>query len=73
MKLLQEVQKHGMKLGIRRLRPDETSAFNPRNVTFLTIFGLYFASSSAYIVLTANTFREYTMCFFVWVRLFWRE
>lgn len=69
MKLLQDVQKHGMKLGIRRLRPNETSEFNPRNVTFLIIFGLYFASSTAFLVFDANTFRSYTVCFFVWMTL----
>lgn len=69
MQLFQELRKYGGNLGMHALDPNNKNPFNPRNTTFLIIYGLYFISSSAYLLFTANTFREYAMCFFIWLTL----
>lgn len=63
------VQKKAALIGIHALRADETSHFNPRNVSVLLIFGLFASSSTAFIVFDAKSVRDYEEAFFPWISL----
>lgn len=64
LKLMQSMKSYGRTLGVGR--PDGTGLMTRRNVTALSIYVIYFLLSTAYLLFSANSFREYAMCFFVW-------
>lgn len=68
IKLMQTLLSHGRTLGIQR--PEGNSLMNRRNIIVLLIYVFYFLMANAYLVFTAKTFREYSICFFVYLTLF---
>lgn len=63
------LRKYAKNMGIAELAPGQTNPFNRRTAIVATIFLIYLLSSTAYLLLDANTFRDYTMCFYIWVTL----
>lgn len=67
MKVLVTIENCAKVLGIRRLEPDQTNPFNRRNICVLLIYVLYFISTTAFLLFDANTFQEFTECFFAFI------
>lgn len=67
MKLFQQARIYAAVIGIVPLPPGKTNKFNHRNVTILTICGIFFTLSTAFILFDAKTFQEYANSFFLWI------
>lgn len=70
MQLYLELKKHLAVIGLKEPRKGQTSIFNRINVGILTIFGVCFFSSTAYLMFDAVTFQNYAEAFFPWMTLF---
>lgn len=67
--LFKTLQQYGAILGLFPPRPGQTSFFNRRTTIVLMIFGLFLISSTAFLMLDAQTFGDYAEAFFQWMTL----
>lgn len=67
MKLFLVLQGYAATIGVYRMGKNEI--FNHRNVGTLFLIGLYFTSTTAFILTDASTFFEYANGVFVWITL----
>lgn len=56
-------------IGIRPLRPNQTSVFNRRNLSVFLFFVLFFISSTACLYFDDSTFEEYSQTFYAWLTM----
>lgn len=66
MKLLAQIQAYAAFVGLHRPPPGINTTFNRRNIVFILSFGIFFISSTAFLIFNAKTFLEYEECFFGW-------
>lgn len=51
------------------IKPDGIKVFNSRNVGASFLFGMFFISTTVFVLTSANTFFEYAKAIFVWLTL----
>lgn len=69
MKLCQEIEKYAAFVGVRKMRPDEKTKYNPQNIVVLLVFVLLSISSTCVIAFDDETIQDYSESIFAWISI----
>lgn len=69
IKLFQVIEEHWSIIGIQPISSPEKTPFNWRNILVISIVGVYFVSTTLFLLFDATTFRECEEAFFPWITL----